>query len=343
MTKREELAALADGALPRSPMQCLLAAAGWDAGSIRHKQLQDALDGAGLRIVEAQASASPPEREAKLRSALHPFVQTLELDVSKDEADEDIFRPMSSGYNRAPLITIGDLRRLAALSSRDDGEARPCTYHPDDNPPVPCARKYAYSECVAASKAPSTICADVLGFAVVSFGKIDVNTVSPTRRGALVNWLVASARIPVYQWTSDEDIEASWRQLCGRDHKCAEVAIAAAISRIDVPGKTTGEPSTIEDRPRGGSIWQAFANLYGNGNLDDEDCAYIDRELVKWRGEKFSPLPAPAAEQGVVSVEELAQQICDVDIRMSLIVAMPIARALLDKYSIRSALMTEGE
>jgi len=24
---------------------------------------------------------------------------------------------------------------------------RPCTCHPDDNPPVPCARQYALSEC----------------------------------------------------------------------------------------------------------------------------------------------------------------------------------------------------
>jgi hypothetical protein len=24
----------------------------------------------------------------------------------------------------------------------------PCTCHPDDNPPVPCTRQYAYSECV---------------------------------------------------------------------------------------------------------------------------------------------------------------------------------------------------
>ncbi len=33
------------------------------------------------------------------------------------------------------------------------GKARPCTCHPDDNPPVPCAQKYALSECKAADKA----------------------------------------------------------------------------------------------------------------------------------------------------------------------------------------------
>lgn len=34
-----------------TPMQRLLDAAGWDAGSTRHKQLQAALDGARLKIV----------------------------------------------------------------------------------------------------------------------------------------------------------------------------------------------------------------------------------------------------------------------------------------------------
>ena len=29
---------------------------------------------------------------------------------------------------------------------------RPCTCHPDDNPPVPCPRKYALSECRAAAE-----------------------------------------------------------------------------------------------------------------------------------------------------------------------------------------------
>jgi hypothetical protein len=32
------------------------------------------------------------------------------------------------------------------------GIERPCTCHPDDNPPVPCAQKYALSECRAASE-----------------------------------------------------------------------------------------------------------------------------------------------------------------------------------------------
>jgi hypothetical protein len=31
-------------------------------------------------------------------------------------------------------------------------EERPCTCHPDDNPPVPCPKKYALAECRAAAE-----------------------------------------------------------------------------------------------------------------------------------------------------------------------------------------------
>lgn len=29
---------------------------------------------------------------------------------------------------------------------------RACTCHPDDNPPVPCARRYALADCLAAAR-----------------------------------------------------------------------------------------------------------------------------------------------------------------------------------------------
>ncbi len=35
-------------------------------------------------------------------------------------------------------------------------DSRPCTCHPDDNPPVPCAQKYALNECRAASEPTET-------------------------------------------------------------------------------------------------------------------------------------------------------------------------------------------
>jgi hypothetical protein len=68
-----------------------------------------------------------------------------------------------------------------------------------------------------------------------------------------------------------------------------------------------GPEGAIEDHPRGGTIWEAFSNLYGNGNLDDEDCAYIDRELVKWRGDKF----AQSVKAGDEVMRELERELAD--------------------------------
>ena len=49
-----------------------------------------------------------------------------------------------------------------------------------------------------------------VGFAVVQGGVIDVRTVSPTRRGALVNWLVVAVGLAVRSDWSDYAIERAW-------------------------------------------------------------------------------------------------------------------------------------
>ena len=54
----------------------------------------------------------------------------------------DILEPMAA----APVFERLDIPGAVALL-RQCAEQRPCTCHPDDNPPVPCARKYALSEC----------------------------------------------------------------------------------------------------------------------------------------------------------------------------------------------------
>lgn len=52
------------------------------------------------------------------------------------------------------------------------------------------------------------------GWAVISpDGQLDVYTVSPTRRAAIINWLVRERRIMIYQHDSDEKIEALWKTL----------------------------------------------------------------------------------------------------------------------------------
>lgn len=51
---------------------------------------------------------------AGLLSACQPFIEVLENDVGSDETDEDRFMPISVQNARAPLLTIGHFRRLAA-------------------------------------------------------------------------------------------------------------------------------------------------------------------------------------------------------------------------------------
>lgn len=52
------------------------------------------------------------------REALEPFARIAEHDIGEDEADIDLYRPMSARNARAPLLTVGDLRRArAALSA----------------------------------------------------------------------------------------------------------------------------------------------------------------------------------------------------------------------------------
>lgn len=48
------------------------------------------------------------------------------------------------------------------------------------------------------------------GWAIIEDIGIDVSSVSPTRRSAIVNWLITRKGIMVYHTTTDEKIEALW-------------------------------------------------------------------------------------------------------------------------------------
>lgn len=57
------------------------------------------------------------DRIAELVKALRAFAAVAEHDIGEDEADSETFRPMAT-YNRAPTLTVGDLRRARALLAR---------------------------------------------------------------------------------------------------------------------------------------------------------------------------------------------------------------------------------
>jgi hypothetical protein len=69
------------------------------------------------------------------------------------------------------------------------------------------------------------------GWAVVTDFKIDINTVSETRRGALVNWLVRVAGIMIYQWHTDEEIETLWHKVSRPNQICTIVNVQEATTR----------------------------------------------------------------------------------------------------------------
>lgn len=56
------------------------------------------------RLIDAE------EDIERLRAALEPFALVAEHDIGESETDEDFFSPMKTN-NRAPRLTVGDLRR----------------------------------------------------------------------------------------------------------------------------------------------------------------------------------------------------------------------------------------
>lgn len=83
----------------------------------QQKQLAD------WKAEKARATAASSEAAAlrvkleEYRKALEPFALVADRDIGDDEADTDRFQPMRTPYNRAPLLTVGDLRRARALAS----------------------------------------------------------------------------------------------------------------------------------------------------------------------------------------------------------------------------------
>lgn len=61
-----------------------------------------------------------------------------------------------SGTHYVESPELHEAMMRAADYLRQCAEQRPCTCHPDDNPPVPCAQKYALNECRAASEPTET-------------------------------------------------------------------------------------------------------------------------------------------------------------------------------------------
>lgn len=69
------------------------------------------------------------------------------------------------------------------------------------------------------------------GFAIVIDGKIDMRTVFPHARGAVVNWLVTDG-VLIIKGMSDEDIFALWDQSRG-DAMVQPVKVTVVLSATE--------------------------------------------------------------------------------------------------------------
>ncbi len=87
-----------------------------EAANIALAKVRKVRDGYADLIDEAiDEITSLKARIQVLEEALKPFAATADMDIGSDETDADLYQPMRSGYNRAPLITVGDMRRAATL------------------------------------------------------------------------------------------------------------------------------------------------------------------------------------------------------------------------------------
>jgi len=63
-------------------------------------------------------------------------------------------------------------------------------------------------------------------WAVIDNGGINIRSVSPTRRAALVNWLVVERQLQATIFATDDDIERMWEANKG-DAAATKVAVTA--------------------------------------------------------------------------------------------------------------------
>lgn len=59
----------------------------------------------------------------EMRAALEIFAAIAEHDIGDDEADSDLFRPMTPKHCKARPLLVGDFRRAQAAFSKARGEA----------------------------------------------------------------------------------------------------------------------------------------------------------------------------------------------------------------------------
>lgn len=79
----------------------------------------------------------------------------------------------------------------------------------------------------------------MIGWAVTVDDKIDMRTVGPTRRAAIINWMVTERKELITNFTSDRSIDMKWSR-----YENGEVRVQQVDVKIrDDATETKGEPT----------------------------------------------------------------------------------------------------
>jgi hypothetical protein len=337
----------------------------------------------------AQASAAPPEREAKLRedaifAALDRASEYWTTTLGGLRTGEDV----SEWISNTLIPELREQADKAARVSRKDGEAKTVTG--DEIRHYQAEHEVGFYDAKRAitaktSEAPSTIPAASQEYVLRAMAKNyqDGNSWDHLDRETVIaaadeikTLRAAIDRIPVppspvqdkaVAWQEPTTIDAMivagrlrglgvkrWREYAELEHKDVLEALRlvwpkvrarppakADAGEIDVPLQSApaAESEQGADPQRGWQLVPAKATremVQAAYNRDNDGTTNLYFKV--WEAMLSA---APAAEQGVaVSVEELAYFITSRPWGWD--AGRSIARALLDKYSIRSAMMTEG-
>lgn len=108
-----------------------------------------------IRMARACFDVHTDERGRETFSGDHFCVEELVALVTKAEREECARIAKSYGGPEKPAMVgtyeagwFNAAEAIAAdIRARKNEDQRPCTCHPIDNPPKPCPRRYALSEC----------------------------------------------------------------------------------------------------------------------------------------------------------------------------------------------------
>lgn len=106
-------------------------------------------------VAELEPEISALRRVAKAFKELYDAAEEWECDGLGMWAQHGWWEAADEAYEE--FVGITKMQHL--LHSKE----RPCTCHPDDNPPVPCPEKYALDECKKAAQAVPVVLAAIPG------------------------------------------------------------------------------------------------------------------------------------------------------------------------------------